>query len=124
MPLPEALQTKSVAIWLQREIQVLYSIGNTYVDMEDYKLAFDTFEHVLEYQPENVELMSGLGRLALQLGDTKTAKQYGSTCQHLLMINCRWFGRADALQNGHPQGAMNNAFLAMSRRMYIIDSCC
>uniref|UniRef100_A0A3B4F3J7 Trafficking protein particle complex subunit 12 n=1 Tax=Pundamilia nyererei TaxID=303518 RepID=A0A3B4F3J7_9CICH len=44
---------------------------------QDYVLAVDTYHSIIQYQPQQrAQLLSGIGRIFLQIGDVKTAERY------------------------------------------------
>ncbi|XP_073905188.1 trafficking protein particle complex subunit 12 [Castor canadensis] len=67
----------SVQLWRSRLGRVLYSMANCLLLMKDYVLAVDAYREVIKYHPEQEpQLLSGIGRILLQIGDIKTAEKY------------------------------------------------
>uniref|UniRef100_A0A4W3HIR6 Trafficking protein particle complex subunit 12 n=1 Tax=Callorhinchus milii TaxID=7868 RepID=A0A4W3HIR6_CALMI len=67
----------SMQLWRSRLGRAMYSMANCLLMMKDYVLAVDMYHSVIQYQPEQEpQLLSGIGRLFLQIGDIKTAEKY------------------------------------------------
>ncbi|XP_073424246.1 trafficking protein particle complex subunit 12 isoform X2 [Dendrobates tinctorius] len=67
----------SVQLWRSRLGRVMYSMANCLLMMKDYVLAVDAYHTVIRYYPEQEpQLLSGIGRIFLQIGDIKTAEKY------------------------------------------------
>ncbi|XP_059837970.1 trafficking protein particle complex subunit 12 [Hypanus sabinus] len=67
----------SMQLWRSRLGRVMYSMANCLLMMKDYVLAVDMYHSVIQYQPDQEpQLLSGIGRLLLQIGDIKTAEKY------------------------------------------------
>ncbi|KAM3932580.1 trafficking protein particle complex subunit 12 [Leptodactylus fuscus] len=67
----------SVQLWRSRLGRVMYSMANCLLMMKDYVLAVDAYHTVIKYYPEQEpQLLSGIGRIFLQIGDIKTAEKY------------------------------------------------
>ncbi|XP_028906054.1 trafficking protein particle complex subunit 12 [Ornithorhynchus anatinus] len=67
----------SVQLWRSRLARVMYSVANCLLMMKDYVLAVDAYQSVIKYHPEQEpQLLSGIGRIFLQIGDIKTAEKY------------------------------------------------
>ncbi|KAE8604976.1 hypothetical protein XENTR_v10014919 [Xenopus tropicalis] len=67
----------SVQLWRSRLGRVMYSMANCLLMMKDYVLAVDAYQTVIRYYPEQEpQLLSGIGRIFLQIGDIKTAEKY------------------------------------------------
>lgn len=66
---------KSKHLWLMRRKRLRFSIGNCFLQLQDILQATRTFEGILREEPHNLRLRSGLGRLALHLGDLRTASR-------------------------------------------------
>ncbi|XP_069830167.1 trafficking protein particle complex subunit 12 [Dendropsophus ebraccatus] len=67
----------SVQLWRSRLGRVMYSMANCLLMMKDYVLAVDAYHTVVGYYPEQEpQLLSGIGRIFLQIGDIKTAEKY------------------------------------------------
>uniref|UniRef100_A0A8D2DMU6 Trafficking protein particle complex subunit 12 n=1 Tax=Sciurus vulgaris TaxID=55149 RepID=A0A8D2DMU6_SCIVU len=73
---PESRQA-SIQLWRSRLGRVLYSMANCLLLMKDYVLAVDAYRAVIRYYPEQEpQLLSGIGRILLQIGDIKTAEKH------------------------------------------------
>ncbi|XP_071999607.1 trafficking protein particle complex subunit 12 isoform X2 [Engystomops pustulosus] len=67
----------SVQLWRSRLGRLMYSMANCLLMMKDYVLAVDAYHTVMEYYPkQEPQLLSGIGRIFLQIGDIKTAEKY------------------------------------------------
>ncbi|CAG12451.1 unnamed protein product, partial [Tetraodon nigroviridis] len=72
----ETTQT-SLKLWRSRLSRVMYSMANCLLLMKDYVLAVETYHSIIQYEPQQkVQLLSGIGRIFLQIGDIKTAERY------------------------------------------------
>ncbi|XP_022092829.1 trafficking protein particle complex subunit 12-like [Acanthaster planci] len=109
--LTEENRQASVNLWKSREVRVLYSIGNCLLSMKDFNQAVSVYEMLLKKDSQNASnLLSGIGRIFLQLGDLKAAQ--------------RAFSRAEESYNQSKgvtsQAAilMNKAFMHMAQNQY------
>ncbi|XP_018416001.1 PREDICTED: trafficking protein particle complex subunit 12, partial [Nanorana parkeri] len=67
----------SVQLWRSRLGRVMYSMANCLLMMKDYVLAVEAYHAVIKYYPQQEpQLLSGIGRIFLQIGDIKTAEKY------------------------------------------------
>ncbi|KAM4625908.1 trafficking protein particle complex subunit 12 [Polymixia lowei] len=67
----------SLQLWRSRLNRVMYSMANCLLLMKDYILAVETYHSIIQYEPQQrVQLLSGIGRIFLQIGDIKTAERY------------------------------------------------
>ncbi|XP_034531488.1 trafficking protein particle complex subunit 12 [Notolabrus celidotus] len=67
----------SLKLWRSRLSRVMYSMANCLLLMKDYVLAVETYHSTIQYEPQQrVQLLSGIGRIFLQIGDVKTAERY------------------------------------------------
>ncbi|XP_062620669.1 trafficking protein particle complex subunit 12-like [Saccostrea cucullata] len=65
----------SLEIWQERERQVLYVIGNTFLALRDYEAAMTIYNNLLEKDPtRKAGLLSGMGRIYLQMGNVDKAQ--------------------------------------------------
>lgn len=95
----------AIELWIAREVRVLYSIGNCFLGMKDYNLAVAVFESIIEKDSSNsFHLLSGMGRIYLQLGDLDAAQSY--------------FKKVESKASGDPKSlssvVMNKGFMALS----------
>ncbi|XP_069870779.1 trafficking protein particle complex subunit 12 [Dipodomys merriami] len=107
---PESRQA-SVQLWRSRLGRVLYSTANCLLLMKDYVLAVDAYRAVIEYHPEQEpQLLSGIGRILLQIGDIKTAEKYFQEVEKVAQ-------KLDGLQ-GKTMVLMNRAFLHLGQNNF------
>ncbi|XP_044147186.1 LOW QUALITY PROTEIN: trafficking protein particle complex subunit 12 [Bufo gargarizans] len=75
----------SVQLWRSRLGRVMYSMANCLLMMKDYVLAVDAYHTVIQYYPEQEpQLLSGIGRIFLQVGDIKTAEKYFQDVENVI----------------------------------------
>ncbi|XP_015335503.1 trafficking protein particle complex subunit 12 [Marmota marmota marmota] len=107
---PESRQA-SVQLWRSRLGRVLYSMANCLLLMKDYVLAVDAYRMVIKYYPEQEpQLLSGIGRILLQIGDIKTAEKYFQDVEKVTQ-------KLDGLQ-GKIMVLMNRAFLHLGQNNF------
>ncbi|XP_042536793.1 trafficking protein particle complex subunit 12 [Dipodomys spectabilis] len=107
---PESRQA-SIQLWRSRLGRVLYSTANCLLLMKDYVLAVDAYRAVIEYHPEQEpQLLSGIGRILLQIGDIKTAEKYFQEVEKVAQ-------KLDGLQ-GKTMVLMNRAFLHLGQNNF------
>eukprot|EP01137_Pigoraptor_chileana_P032209 Opistho-2@21224 len=75
-PLDAADVTAAIALWQSRVDRLKFSVGNQLVLLKDYDLAAVLYGELLAKEPSSTPLLSGIGRMYLQLGDLKTAADY------------------------------------------------
>lgn len=101
----------SVQLWRSRLGRVLYSMANCLLLMKDYVLAVDAYRTVIKYYPEQEpQLLSGIGRILLQIGDIKTAEKYFQDVEKVTQ-------KLDGLQ-GKIMVLMNRAFLYLGQNNF------
>lgn len=101
----------SVQLWRSRLGRVLYSVANCLLLMKDYVLAVDAYLTVIKYYPEQEpQLLSGIGRILLQIGDIKTAEKYFQDVEKVTQ-------KLDGLQ-GKIMVLMNRAFLYLGQNNF------
>ncbi|KAG6933077.1 trafficking protein particle complex 12 [Chelydra serpentina] len=101
----------SVELWRSRLGRVMYSMANCLLMMKDYVLAVDAYHTVIKYYPEqDPQLLSGIGRIFLQIGDIKTAEKY---FQDVEKMSQKW----DGLQH-QIMILMNRAFLHLGQNNF------
>ncbi|KAG1055457.1 hypothetical protein G6F46_002014 [Rhizopus delemar] len=66
---------KTDPIWAHREIQTYLVLVTHWIAIEDYSAAASTMELILSKSPDQVDILSGLGRLYLQMGDIDSANR-------------------------------------------------
>ncbi|XP_036118664.1 trafficking protein particle complex subunit 12 [Molossus molossus] len=104
---PENRQA-SVQLWRSRLGRVTCSTANCLLLMKDYVLAVDAYRCVIQACPEQEpQLLSGIGRIFLQIGDIKTAEKYFQDVEKVAQT-------LDGLQ-GKSMVLMNRAFLHLGQ---------
>ncbi|XP_010627402.1 trafficking protein particle complex subunit 12 isoform X2 [Fukomys damarensis] len=107
---PESRQA-SVQLWRARLGRVLYSMANCLLLMKEYVLAVDAYRAVIQYYPEQEpQLLSGIGRVLLQIGDIKTAEKYFQDVERVMQ-------KLDGPQ-GKTMVLMNRAFLHLGQNNF------
>uniref|UniRef100_A0A8C9I540 Trafficking protein particle complex subunit 12 n=1 Tax=Piliocolobus tephrosceles TaxID=591936 RepID=A0A8C9I540_9PRIM len=101
----------SVRLWRSRLGRVMYSMANCLLLMKDYVLAVEAYHSVIKYYPEQEpQLLSGIGRISLQIGDIKTAEKYFQDVEKVTQ-------KLDGLQ-GKIMVLMNRAFLHLGQNNF------
>ncbi|KAG7509823.1 hypothetical protein JOB18_005880 [Solea senegalensis] len=102
----------SLKLWQSRVSRVMFSMANCLLLMKDYVLAVDTYHSIIQYEPhQRVQLLSGIGRIFLQIGDVKTAERYFQDVEK----SCQMKGS----QSSHTTCMlMNRAFVHLSQNNY------
>ncbi|XP_066241919.1 trafficking protein particle complex subunit 12 [Saccopteryx leptura] len=107
---PENRQA-SLQLWKSRLGRVTCSMANCLLLMKDYVLAVDTYLSVIQFHPEQEpQLLSGIGRIFLQIGDIKTAEKYFQDVEAVVQ-------RLDGPQ-GRTVVLMNRAFLHLGQNNF------
>ncbi|XP_071484435.1 trafficking protein particle complex subunit 12-like [Diadema antillarum] len=85
--LSEENRKASLDLWKSREVRVLHSIGNCLVSMKEYLQAVNVFKSLIGKEPDNeVNILCGIARVYLQLGDLKSAQEtYGDVEKKLAL---------------------------------------
>uniref|UniRef100_A0A8C5C637 Trafficking protein particle complex subunit 12 n=1 Tax=Gadus morhua TaxID=8049 RepID=A0A8C5C637_GADMO len=102
----------SIQLWSSRLTRSMYSIANCLLSMKDYVLAVEIYHSIIQYEPQQrVQLLSGIGRIFLQIGDIKTAERYFQDVE-----------KACQATGSHPSHTtnvlMNRAFVHLSQNNY------
>uniref|UniRef100_A0A452TB97 Trafficking protein particle complex subunit 12 n=1 Tax=Ursus maritimus TaxID=29073 RepID=A0A452TB97_URSMA len=101
----------SIQLWRSRLGRVMCSMANCLLLMKDYVLAVDAYHSVIQYHPEQEpQLLSGIGRIFLQIGDIKTAEKYFQDVEKVTQ-------KLDGLQ-GKIMVLMNRAFLHLGQNNF------
>ncbi|XP_018877024.3 trafficking protein particle complex subunit 12 isoform X3 [Gorilla gorilla gorilla] len=101
----------SIRLWRSRLGRVMYSMANCLLLMKDYVLAVEAYHSVIKYYPEQEpQLLSGIGRISLQIGDIKTAEKYFQDVEKVTQ-------KLDGLQ-GKIMVLMNSAFLHLGQNNF------
>lgn len=107
---PENRQA-SVQLWRSRLGRVTCSMANCLLLMKDYVLAVDAYRSVIQFHPEQEpQLLSGIGRIFLQIGDIKTAEKYFQDVERVTQ-------KLDGPQ-GRMMVLMNRAFLHLGQNNF------
>lgn len=107
---PENRQA-SVQLWRSRLGRVTCSMANCLLLMKDYVLAVDAYRSVIQFHPEQEpQLLSGIGRIFLQIGDIKTAEKYFQEVERVTQ-------KLDGPQ-GKMMVLMNRAFLHLGQNNF------
>ncbi|XP_039187861.1 trafficking protein particle complex subunit 12 isoform X1 [Crotalus tigris] len=106
-----ASSISSVQLWRSRLGRVMYSTANCLLMMKDYVLAVETYHTVMKYYPEQEpQLLSGIGRIFLQIGDIKMAEKYFQDVEKVAQ-------KLDGLKN-QIMVLMNRAFLHLGQNNF------
>ncbi|ETE73740.1 Trafficking protein particle complex subunit 12, partial [Ophiophagus hannah] len=101
----------SVQLWRSRLGRVMYSTANCLLMMKDYVLAVETYHTVMKYYREQEpQLLSGIGRIFLQIGDIKMAEKYFQDVEKVAQ-------KLDGLKN-QIMVLMNRAFLHLGQNNF------
>ncbi|KAL2099149.1 hypothetical protein ACEWY4_005629 [Coilia grayii] len=112
MSLSQENRQASIQLWRSRLCRVMYSMANCLLMMKDYVLAVETYHSIISYEPEQkVQLLSGIGRIFLQIGDIKTAEKYFQEVEKA----CQAKGGG---QMQDTSVLMNRAFVFLSQNNY------
>ncbi|XP_069462132.1 trafficking protein particle complex subunit 12 [Ambystoma mexicanum] len=111
MNITQSNRQASVHLWRSRLGRVMYSMANCLLMMKDYVLAVDAYHTVIKYYPEQeAQLLSGIGRIFLQIGDIKTAEKYFQDVERVTQ-------NSDVQQN-KIMVLMNRAFLFLGQNNF------
>ncbi|KAK5609309.1 hypothetical protein CRENBAI_012381 [Crenichthys baileyi] len=102
----------SLTLWRSRLSRVMYSMANCLLLMKDYVLAVETYHSIIQYEPQQrVQLLSGIGRIFLQIGDVKTAERYFQDVEKAYQMKGSNLSHATCV-------LMNRAFVYLSQNNY------
>ncbi|XP_054894276.1 trafficking protein particle complex subunit 12 [Poeciliopsis prolifica] len=102
----------SLKLWRSRLSRVMYSMANCLLLMKDYVLAVETYHSIIQYEPQQrVQLLSGIGRIFLQIGDVKTAERYFQDVEKAYETKGSNLSHATCI-------LMNRAFVYLSQNNY------
>lgn len=102
----------SIQLWTSRLSRVMYSMANCLLMMKDYVLAVDVYRSIIQYEPEQkVQLLSGIGRIFLQIGDIRTGEKYFQDVEKV----CESKGKSP---DEDASVLMNRAFVHLSQNNY------
>ncbi|KAL6477507.1 hypothetical protein MHYP_G00133420 [Metynnis hypsauchen] len=112
MTLTQENRQASIQLWRSRLCRVMYSMANCLLMMKDYILAVETYHSIIQYEPQQrVQLLSGIGRIFLQIGDIRTAEKYFQEVEK----TCEEKGTGPAQDMSV---LMNKAFVYLSQNNY------
>ncbi|XP_026085029.1 trafficking protein particle complex subunit 12-like [Carassius auratus] len=112
MNLTQDNRLASIQLWRSRLSRVMYSMANCLLMMKDFVLAVETYRSIIEYEPEQrVQLLSGIGRIFLQIGDIRTAEKYFQDVEK----DCQSKGKSPEEDTSV---LMNRAFVYLSQNNY------
>uniref|UniRef100_A0A8C1THH7 Trafficking protein particle complex 12 n=1 Tax=Cyprinus carpio TaxID=7962 RepID=A0A8C1THH7_CYPCA len=112
MNLTQDNRLASIQLWRSRLSRVMYSMANCLLMMKDFVLAVETYHSIIEYEPEQrVQLLSGMGRIFLQIGDIRTAEKYFQDVEKA----CQSKGKTP---DEDTSVLMNRAFVYLSQNNY------
>lgn len=99
------LKNNNPELWKHREMQTYLVLATHLIGIKDFSAAATTMQLILTHMPDNIDILSSLGRLYLQMGDLASAKQM--------------FGRMEGLygENDTAKEAVetNKAFVLMAQ---------
>ncbi|XP_047466485.1 trafficking protein particle complex subunit 12 [Mugil cephalus] len=102
----------SLKLWRSRLSRVMYSMANCLLLMKDFILAVETYHSIIQYEPQQrVQLLSGIGRIFLQIGDVKTAERYFQDVEKACQMKGSQLGHTTCV-------LMNRAFVYLSQNNY------
>ncbi|XP_038148625.1 trafficking protein particle complex subunit 12 isoform X1 [Cyprinodon tularosa] len=102
----------SLKLWRSRLSRVMYSTANCLLLMKDFVLAVETYHSIIQYEPQQrVQLLSGIGRIFLQIGDVKTAERYFEDVEKAYQMEGSNVSHATCV-------LMNRAFVYLSQNNY------
>ncbi|KAI4898457.1 hypothetical protein NFI96_011941, partial [Prochilodus magdalenae] len=112
MTLTQENRQASIQLWRSRLCRVMYSMANCLLMMKDYILGVETYHSIIQYEPQQkVQLLSGIGRIFLQIGDIRTAEKYFQEVEK----TCEEKGTSPAQDMSV---LMNKAFVHLSQNNY------
>ncbi|XP_062863120.1 trafficking protein particle complex subunit 12 [Trichomycterus rosablanca] len=112
MTLTQENRQASIQLWRSRLCRVMYSMANCLLMMKDYVLAVMTYQSIIQFEPhQKVQLLSGIGRIFLQIGDIKTAEKYFQEVEKACQDKEKESAQDTAV-------LMNRAFVYLSQNNY------
>ncbi|CAO3651555.1 unnamed protein product [Mucor hiemalis] len=66
---------EQIELWRHREIQTYLVLATQWIGIKDYTAAASTMELILTKVPDEIDILSSLGRLYLQMGDIASANR-------------------------------------------------
>lgn len=127
---------KEIELWKHREIQTYLVLATQWINIKEYTAAASTMELILTKVPDEIDILSSLGRLYLQMGDIASAnrmfgrmeEKYGSNdvTEVALKVNRafafmaqgEWASARDILQQVYE---MNNGNLLVMNNLAVCE---
>ncbi|XP_075266255.1 trafficking protein particle complex subunit 12-like [Convolutriloba macropyga] len=115
----------AVTYWSHKQNQILYSIGNCFLQCMDYSSTLETYEDLLKRVDdfeEKMHLSSAIGRVSLQLGDVKRAAASFRSVETLIndfksSVLCKSLSSTELMKLEH-QIYMNRGLLFVGQNKY------
>ncbi|KAJ3293849.1 Trafficking protein particle complex subunit 12 [Borealophlyctis nickersoniae] len=98
-------QSASLTLTRSRETQLQLQIVNILLEMKDFRLAIDVLLELIRARPEDADLLSGLGRVYLQLGNIPAAAETFAKVETIL-------NQTSSISNTTPSGVACPAALS------------
>jgi Flp pilus assembly protein TadD len=76
-------KANEVQVWKHREMQTYLVLTTHLIGIKDFSAAATTMQLILTHIPDNIDILSSLGRLYLQMGDLTSAKQMFARMEEL-----------------------------------------
>lgn len=103
MPMELGTEAKksSLELWANRECQVMYIIANILLSIKDYEACLNVYQELLKKDVNSQgALLTGIGRIFLQMGDINTAEDYFNKSEQLLPSGSKVTASKIALNKG------------------------
>lgn len=103
MPMELGTEAKksSLELWANRECQVMYIIANILLSIKDYEACLNVYQELLKKDVNSQgALLTGIGRIFLQMGDINTAEDYFNKSEQLLPPGSKVTASKIALNKG------------------------
>jgi len=108
----DVFESDNVALWQIREHRITFQIITHLITQKDYLLAITMLENMALRYPHNVSILSSLGRVHLQMGNTNAATVLFKKAEQ----------QAVAEGGGDPDSAvttlMNRGYLSLAQEQY------
>jgi tetratricopeptide (TPR) repeat protein len=126
---------EQLELWKQREVQSYLVLATHWIGMKDYSAAAHTMKLILTKVPDNIDILSSLGRLYLQMGDMTSATKMFDRLEELyksdvtgeaiktnkafvLMAQGEWTQARDILQQVYQ---LNNSNLLVMNNLAVCE---
>lgn len=101
MELGTEAKNASLELWSHRECQVMYIIANILLSIKDYEASLNVYQELLKKDVNSQgALLTGIGRIFLQMGDISTAEDYFNKSEQLLPAGSKVTASKIALNKG------------------------